>query len=574
MFYRVSDRDLRPAIQCRSPAHARRVRIPPHSWQRTQNDDLGCAHRSLCCDPRGRTPRIQPVDLFGRPRSIRRSTVGTDSAADGAFYDACSRGTSLGESLGQIIPRHRKSASSVNTGTSISASPGATRENLNQVNQPQAGRSNPSDRDMGLGSAGMNSNESQSAIEARLAPELRSIDPAAPVNVIMKYNQFSADEALEYLHRQSGKKATALPLVNGELVTVRCATLRSLAAQSGVLYVSPDRPVKGALDTSVATVNGGSAQSLGLDGSGIGVAVIDSGVTDVPDLDNGSGSDSRSSYGGSSVFDAVYQQSFVPGDTSPSDSYGHGTHVTGILTSNGAKSIGDTYFRHFVGIASGVKLINLRVLDQNGNGYDSAFISAIQKAIQLKNQYNIRVINLSFGRPVYESAALDPLCEAVEQAWKAGIVVVVAAGNYGRLNSVGNNGYGTITAPGNDPYVITVVAMCRPGRRCSRDVQLERPDGVCALAMMGSTMKIRLPGLKTSISTNFVFILIGIALLSFGETVLIGLGGALVQSLWRPLQRPKPVQIFFNSTCLTVCTAAAFWASHSVPAMLGLKSPQ
>ena len=92
MFYRVSDRDLRPAIQCRSPAHARRVRIPPHSWQRTQNDDLGCAHRSLCCDPRGRTPRIQPVDRFGRPRSIRRSTVGTDSAADGAFHDACPRG--------------------------------------------------------------------------------------------------------------------------------------------------------------------------------------------------------------------------------------------------------------------------------------------------------------------------------------------------------------------------------------------------------------------------------------------------------------------------------------------------
>ena len=53
-----------------------------------------------------------------------------------------------------------------------------------------------------------------------------------------------------------------------------------------------------------------------------------------------------------------------------------------------------------------------------------------------------------------------------------------------------------------------------------------------ALAMMASTMKIRLPGLKTTISINFVFILMGIALFSFGETVLIGLGGALVQSLW------------------------------------------
>jgi hypothetical protein len=93
-----------------------------------------------------------------------------------------------------------------------------------------------------------------------------------------------------------------------------------------------------------------------------------------------------------------------------------------------------------------------------------------------------------------------------------------------------------------------------------------------ALAMVASAMKIRLPGFKTTISTNFVFILIGIALFSFGETVLIGLGGALVQSLWKTQTRPKLVQVFFNAACLTVCTAAAFWTSHSVPAMLGLNA--
>jgi serine protease AprX len=60
---------------------------------------------------------------------------------------------------------------------------------------------------------------------------------------------------------------------------------------------------------------------------------------------------------------------------------------------------------------------------------------------------------------VWESYKQDPLCQAVEQAWKAGIVVVVAAGNYGRDDNAGTNGYGTITAPGNDPYVITVGAM-------------------------------------------------------------------------------------------------------------------
>jgi serine protease AprX len=85
-------------------------------------------------------------------------------------------------------------------------------------------------------------------------------------------------------------------------------------------------------------------------------------------------------------------------------------------------------------------------------------IAAIQRAIQLKDQYNIRVINLSVGRPIYESYTLDPLDQAVEAAYQAGITVVAAAGNNGRDQSVTSDGHGTITAPGNDPYVITVGA--------------------------------------------------------------------------------------------------------------------
>src|SRR5260370_9990203 len=74
-----------------------------------------------------------------------------------------------------------------------------------------------------------------------------------------------------------------------------------------------------------------------------------------------------------------------------------------------------------------------------------------------------------------------------------------------------------------------------------------------ALAIVASAMKIRLPGFKTTISTNFVFILIGIALFSFGETVLIGLSGALFQSLWNTQTRPQPVHVLFNASCLTLC---------------------
>ncbi len=98
-----------------------------------------------------------------------------------------------------------------------------------------------------------------------------------------------------------------------------------------------------------------------------------------------------------------------------------------------------------------------------------------------KDVYNIRVINLSVGRPVYESYTLDPVCQAVEQAWKAGIVVVVSAGNDGRDDSMGTEGYFTIEAPGNDPYVITVGAMNTKGTPDRSD------DGMTSYSSKGPT---------------------------------------------------------------------------------------
>ena len=90
-------------------------------------------------------------------------------------------------------------------------------------------------------------------------------------------------------------------------------------------------------------------------------------------------------------------------------------------------------------------------------------IQAIEEAIKLQYIYNIKVINLSLGRPIFESYKTDPLCQEVEKAWQKGITVVVAAGNAGRDNSLNNQGYGTIAAPGNDPLVITVGAMNTEG---------------------------------------------------------------------------------------------------------------
>jgi serine protease AprX len=156
----------------------------------------------------------------------------------------------------------------------------------------------------------------------------------------------------------------------------------------------------------------------------------------------------------------VYSQDFVGGNGQ--DAYGHGQHVAGIIASNGASSNCLQCTRSFVGMAPGAKLPNFRVLDANGGGTDNSVIAAIERAIALKAKYNIRVMNLSLGRPVFESYKQDPLCQAVEAAWKAGIVVVVAAGNDGRDNSFENEGYGTIMAPGNDPYVMAL-RVVNPG---------------------------------------------------------------------------------------------------------------
>src|SRR6202021_381571 len=155
----------------------------------------------------------------------------------------------------------------------------------------------------------------------------------------------------------------------------------------------------------------------------------------------------------------VYHQDFTGTATSNAngaqyDLYGHGTHVAGIIGGNGYLSAG-----RFTGVAPKVNLIDLRALDANGSGSDSNVIAAIQQAIALKNSYNIRVINLSLGRGIPVSYTQDPLSQAGEAAWQRGLLGGGAAGNYGRLSVNGSNGFGTITAPGNDPFVLTVGAM-------------------------------------------------------------------------------------------------------------------
>ena len=152
------------------------------------------------------------------------------------------------------------------------------------------------------------------------------------------------------------------------------------------------------------------------------------------------------------------QPSFVPNDTATTDKYGHGEMVAGLLGGNGNQSTTSTATYVIRGIAPNVNIVNLRVLDSNGSSTDSIVIAAVQEAINLKAKYNIRVINLSLGRPVSVSYAQDPLCQAVRQASDADCSSWLLQGTMGATTAIAT-GSATINAPGNTPAAITVGAM-------------------------------------------------------------------------------------------------------------------
>jgi serine protease AprX len=185
----------------------------------------------------------------------------------------------------------------------------------------------------------------------------------------------------------------------------------------------------------------GVGQLPGVTGQGIGVAILDSGIAPHAALS-------------SSV---VANVSFVTGDSRVTDGFGHGTHVAGIIGGNGAAAAGVTPL-YPGGIAPGAALVNVRVLGDDGSGYVSDVMAGLEWVIAHKQDYNIRVVNMSLGHPVTERCADDPLCQEVASVVNAGIVVVAAAGNYGRA-AAGNTVLGGIASPANSPYAITVGAL-------------------------------------------------------------------------------------------------------------------
>jgi serine protease AprX len=280
--------------------------------------------------------------------------------------------------------------------------------------------------------------------EHKLSGELQSLSTQSNVQVIVQYKHDPTNADHQRMMDRGGQVNRVMHSIQAGSYSLPANALAALEEDPNIAHVSMNHKIKAKLDYVNAAINAPTArQSYGVNGAGIGVAVIDSGLTH--DTDFGKGAR------------IVYQYDFLGGNGN--DHYGHGQHVAAIIAGDGSAAACSSCTRNLGGIAPGANILNLRVLDDNGETDDSTLVAAIDMAIQLKSTYNVRVINLSVGRPIFESYTADPLCQAAEAAWKAGIVVVVAAGNEGRDNLVNNYGYGTITSPGNDPYVITVGAM-------------------------------------------------------------------------------------------------------------------
>lgn len=217
--------------------------------------------------------------------------------------------------------------------------------------------------------------------------------------------------------------------INAFSTKVNAKTLERLVKDDMVQKVWYDGEVKAVLDVATPAVNASSLWSFddNVTGGGIGVAVIDSGVYLHKDL-----------AGRVTAF-----KDFVNNRTTAYDDNGHGTHVAGDIASSGEL---------YKGSAPGANIIGVKVLDKRGAGSLSAVIQGVQWCIDNKDALGIKVINMSLGSTPTDSYRNDPVCQAVEAAWKSGIVVCVAAGNEGPQPR-------TISSPGIDPHIITVGAI-------------------------------------------------------------------------------------------------------------------
>ena len=163
-------------------------------------------------------------------------------------------------------------------------------------------------------------------------------------------------------------------------------------------------------------------------GKGIGVCILDTGIYEHIDF--------------TGRIWAFYD--FLAFKRRPYDDNGHGTHVAGLVAGDGTASMGK-----YRGAAPGCGIISLKVLDRYGTGSQDDVLRALRWIRENRQQYRIRVVNISVGTTCNSKRNHARLLKSVEQLWDEGVVVVTAAGNQGPRP-------GSITAPGSSKKVITV----------------------------------------------------------------------------------------------------------------------
>jgi serine protease AprX len=275
--------------------------------------------------------------------------------------------------------------------------------------------------------------------------------------VIVRAAPGSTAVAARAVRTLGGHITRAIPLINGFAATVPQLRAGSLRRSAGVVDVTTDGPVRMAGESYDAHHDHASLFNLEnmigartmwnhYTGAGVGVAVVDSGVTPVPGL--------------SSADKVVNGPDLTEESQDPStahlDTYGHGTQMAAIIAGHDADYAARTNqgnARPFLGLAPDARIVSVKVADAHGMTDVSQVLAGVDWVVQHAHDdgLNIRVMNLSFGTNSSQSYLVDPLAFAVEQAWLRGIVVVASAGNTG-------NSLGHLSDPAIDPFVIAVGA--------------------------------------------------------------------------------------------------------------------
>jgi serine protease AprX len=271
--------------------------------------------------------------------------------------------------------------------------------------------------------------------------------------------------AVRAVRRAGGLGMTELPIVNGVSAHLSSAALARLRRTPGIELFADSAVTTQGTSTPLsqttpdiyqrAMVGVDELAALGYNGAGVTVAVVDSGILQA----TGHSYLADDSNGNNRIvaqFDAI--QNLLVDATHPcpafpcvNDSWGHGSHVTGLIVSSNTT---DSYLQgHPQGIAPMARLVNVKAFDGNGVGSYTTVLNALNWVLAHRTSYGkIGVVNLSFGAKPQSYYWNDPIDQAVMRLWQAGIVVVASAGNFGP-------GAQTIAVPGNTPYVITVGAM-------------------------------------------------------------------------------------------------------------------